>query len=168
MYQWQQEMFDGTKQTFEMIKRIDTVEVIATYKDKIFITHQSQPTKSDFYSLLGGRLERGEDPLTAVKRELMEEGGLESDDWTLWKTYQPVSKMEWFIYTYIARNCRRVADQKLDAGERIELQECTFDQFVDIVLSEKYWGNELSLDLHRMKDQGKLNDLKTLLFHSQE
>lgn len=34
VYQWEQEMFDGTYETFEAIKRVGTVQIIPTIGDK--------------------------------------------------------------------------------------------------------------------------------------
>jgi len=151
VYQWQQKMFDGRYATFEMLKRPPTIEVIATRGNKILLSHQSQPNKSDFYSLFGGRGEEGEEALATAKRELLEESGLQSEDWELLKVYEPMHKIDWRIYMFVARNCINTAQQKLDAGEKIEIVECTFEQFIKIVGSEKYWGNELVLDILRMK-----------------
>lgn len=164
VYQWQQKMFDGTEETFEMLKRANTIEVIAIKDGKIVLSHQSQPTKKDFYSLFGGRAEEGEDPLVTAKRELLEESGLSSNKWELFKVYQPFHKIDWEIYTYIAKDCKKTSDMKLDAGEKIEVVECGFEEFVDIILSDKYWGNELVLDILRMKDKGRLKEFKTKLF----
>ena len=166
VYQWQQKMFDGTFETFEALKRPNTIEIIAISGEKILLSYQSQPNKTDFYSLLGGRGEEGEEPLITAKREMLEEAGLESDDWELYKITEPAHKIEWKIYTFIARNCRKVMDQKLDAGEKIEVIERSFDEFVDLVLSDKYWGNELVIDILKMKDQNTLNDFKSKLFKS--
>lgn len=166
VYQWQQKMYDGTFQTFEVLKRPNTIEIIATSGDKILLSHQSQPTKSDFYSLLGGRGEEGEEPMVTAKRELLEEAGIESDDWELYKMYQPAHKIDWKIYTFIARNCKKVMDQKLDAGEKIKVIEYSFDDFINLVLSDKYWGNELVIDILKMKDQNTLHDFKSKLFKS--
>jgi ADP-ribose pyrophosphatase len=163
VYQWQQEMFDGSFETFEMLKRPDTVEVIAVDGKTIYLTYQSQPNKHNFYSLLGGRVDEGEEPLAAAKRELLEESGMEADGWELFTTYQPVAKIDWSIHTYIAKNCRKVAEQKLDVGEKIEVKECLFDEFLDIVLSDTYWGTGLALDILRMKDNGTLDDFKQKL-----
>lgn len=161
VYQWRQKMFDGSSSTFEMLKRANTVEAIAVKDGKICLSFQSQPNKKDFYSLFGGRGEEGEDSLVTAKRELLEESGLTSDNWELFKQYQPLHKIDWDIYTYIAKDCKKAATQKLDNGEQIEIKECSFEQFIDIVLSDKYWGNELVLDILRLKDQGKLEELKT-------
>ncbi|OGK64599.1 hypothetical protein A2313_01695 [Candidatus Roizmanbacteria bacterium RIFOXYB2_FULL_41_10] len=147
VYQWQQQMFDNTMATFEMLKRPNTVEVIATRNQKILLSKQSQPNKKDFYSLFGGRSETHEDPLVTAKRELIEESGFSSNNWDLFKIYEPLHKIDWKIYTYIARQCQKEAPQKLDSGEKIEIVECGFDEFIDIILSDQYWGNELVLDV---------------------
>src|SRR5437868_13556711 len=95
VYQWQQKMFDGSFETFEMLKRPDTVEIIATNGDKVYMSHQSQPNKANFYSLFGGRKEKGEEPLECAKRELLEESGMSSNNWELYKEYKPLHKIEW-------------------------------------------------------------------------
>lgn len=165
VYQWQQKMFDGSYATFEMLKRPNTIEIIATQGNKVLLSHQSQPTKLDFYSLFGGGAEENEEPLMTAKRELLEEAGLESDDWEFLKAYEPIHKIDWQIYLYAARNCKNVTDQKLDAGEKIETIECTFDEFIDVVKSNKYWGSELVLDILRMEQDGqKLEEFKKKIF----
>jgi ADP-ribose pyrophosphatase len=164
VYHWQQKMFDGTLKTFEMIKRANTIEVIAIKDGKICISHQSQPNKKDFYSLFGGRAEEGEEPLTTAKRELLEESGMTSDNWKLYKSYYPFQEIDWEIYTYVAKDCKKVADPKLDSGEQIEMEELDFDKFIEFVLSDKYWGNELVIDILRMKVERKLEDFKAKLF----
>jgi ADP-ribose pyrophosphatase len=163
VYQWPQKMFDGTESTFEMLKRPNTIEVIAIKDGKIVLAHQSQPTKPDFYSLFGGRAEENEEPMETAKRELLEESGLSSQKWELYKIFHPSHKIDWDIYTYIAKDCKKVAEPELDSGEQIEIKECTFDEFVEIVLSEKYWGNELVMDILRMKVEGSLENFKNKL-----
>ena len=164
VYQWQQKMYDGSISTFEMLKRPSTVEVIAVKDNKICISHQSQPTKEDFYSLFGGRAEEEEDPLATAKRELLEESGMESDNWELYKSFNPLHKIDWCVYTYIAKNCRTISKIKPDAGEKIETIELTFEEFIEYLLSDKYWGNEIVIDILKMKADGKLADFKTKLF----
>lgn len=164
VYQWEQEMYDGSTETFEMIKRPNTIEVIATQNDKILLSRQSQPNKHNYLSLFGGRAEEGEPALATAKRELLEESGLESRDWELFKTYEPVHKMEWQVFTYIARNCKKIAEPHLDPGEKIEVIACTFDEFIDLVQDDAYWGTEFTLDVLKMKDAGKLDQFRKQLF----
>src|SRR3989344_1173843 len=135
VYQWQQKMFDGSYETFEKIVRADTVGVIPVTSDKkIVITKEEQPGKPPFISIPGGRVEENEDLLVAARRELLEETGYKSDDVNLWYSGQPVSKIEWCIYTFIARNCEKVGDLKLDSGEKIKTELVSFEEFLDIAL----------------------------------
>lgn len=165
VYQWEQKMFDGSDATFEMIKRPDTIQIIAVDGEKIYLSVEEQPFKGSFIGMLGGRVEKGEEPLAAAKRELLEEAGFASNDWDLFKTYQPFSKMDWMIYLYIARNCKQIAEQRLDPGEKITLISFTFDEFIDYILSENFWGQEFVGDILRMKlEPAKLQSFKQRLF----
>ncbi len=79
VYQWEQELFDGSFSTFETIaRRMGTVDIIVVDGDRIGITYQEQPKKGKFYSLYGGRLEPGESPEEGARRELLEESGYEA------------------------------------------------------------------------------------------
>lgn len=165
VYHWEQEMFDGTKSTFEKIKRVDTVNVLPITKDrKIVITRQKQPGMKPFIGSIGGRIDIGEDPLHAAKRELMEEAGMVSDDWKLWLNVQLSSVMDWTIFTFIARNCRVIQPQNLDSGEKIKLLMVSFDEYLKIILDEKYRDRELTLAFLIAKEKGKLGEIKKLLF----
>lgn len=159
-------MFDGSTEIFEMVKRPNAIQIIPTQGEKIFVSRQSQPHKHDYFSLLGGRGEEGEDPLVTAKRELLEESGLQSDDWELIKSYQPVPKLDWEIYLFAARNCQKIAEQKLDAGEKIEIIECNFEEFIKIVEKDEYWGRELALDLLKMEKEKSLDSFKRKIFQS--
>ena len=163
VYQWPQKMFDGSEETFEVLKRPDTVEVIAVKDGKICVSIQSQPNKLNFYSLFGGRAEEGEEPIVTARRELLEESGMTSDSWELHKSYMPVHKIDWTIYTYIAKDCKKSSSVKLDPGEKIESKELNFDEFIDFVLSDKYWGNGMVIDILKMKADGKLEEFKKKL-----
>jgi 8-oxo-dGTP pyrophosphatase MutT (NUDIX family) len=165
VYQWDQERFDGSHATYEMLKRPDTVLVIPTTGNKILISKQTQPHTKEYYSLFGGRMEENEEPLVAAKREFLEETGYESADWKLIKTYEPFSKMDWNIYLFIARGCKKVGEQTLDPGEKIEILEVSFDEFIDLIRSDKFWGGELALDLFRMEKEGKLEEFRQKLFN---
>ena len=165
VYQWQQKMFDGSYQTYEALKRANTIQIIATKDNKILIGYEKQPTKGPLYAFFGGKQEEGEEPLDTAKRELLEETGLSSDDWKLIKTYEPMGKIEWIIYVFVARNCKKVAEPNLDPGEDIEIKEFDFDKFVEIVSSKQFWGNDISNDFFRIKfDKKRLDELKQKIF----
>lgn len=165
VFQWEQELYDGSTATFEALKRPGTIQIIATQDDQVFLSHEEQPTKALSYSFLGGRMEENEDPLETAKRELHEESGLESDDWELLKTYEVEGKINWQIYLYAARNCRKTAEPHLDAGEKLEVVSVSFEKFLEIVSSEDFWGQNIANDILRMKlDKEKLEEFKKKLF----
>ena len=81
VYQWPQTMFDGSTETFEMLRRPDTVKIIAIKGDKIIITRQRQPRKDWFCTYPGGRIDpTDQNELAAAKRELREETGMAGED----------------------------------------------------------------------------------------
>ena len=55
VYQWQQELFDGSIETFEALRRPNTLMVIPTMGDTILLAEEVQPGKGRFLSLFGGR-----------------------------------------------------------------------------------------------------------------
>ena len=164
VYQWPQKMYDGSTETFEMLKRPDTAQVIATRGDKILLAYETQPTKDPAYTLFGGRVDKGEQPLTAAKRELREESGLASNDWELLKSWRPYNKIDWEIHLYAARDCAQVREPTLDAGEKIETKKVSFNKFVSIVTQEKFWGKELTCELLRLKVNKKINVFRKKIF----
>jgi ADP-ribose pyrophosphatase len=139
VYQWEQKMFDGTTETFEKLKRPDTVVVFPILPDgRIILTEQEQPGKEQFIGATGGRVDEGEGILEAAKRELLEESGYEADNFILWDAEQPIGKIEWAIYVFIAKGLKKVAEMNLDAGERITLRPVTFDEFLSMAANEKF------------------------------
>ena len=165
VYQWNQKMFDGYTKIFEMLKRPNTLQVIATVGSKIIFAWEQQPTKPPYYGLLGGRQNKRENPLAGAKRELLEESGMVSEDWELLKIYRPVSKIEWEVHLFVARNCKKIQEPKLDPGERIKLKKSSLREFVSIAQSDDFFGSELSLDLLRMqKDKVAWKAFKKKLF----
>lgn len=165
VYQWEQEMYDGTTHTFEAIKRPATIQIIPVNGDKLYLSYEEQPAKSLCYTFLGGRQEKDEDPLLCAKRELLEESGLKSDDWELIKKYESDGKIEWPTYLYVARNVIKTQEQNLDGGEKIEVKEVNFDEFLTIVDSPGFWGKIIADDIFRIKhDPEKFEKFKQTLF----
>lgn len=129
-YQWQQEMFDGSFQTFEMLRRPDTALVIVVDGDQIILLDEQQPGGIVQHDRLpGGRVELGEDPLVAAKREIVEELGETYEKWALLEVKQPAIKIEWFTYVYVAVNKTGQQETARDVGEKIEVKRVSFDEF---------------------------------------
>jgi ADP-ribose pyrophosphatase len=165
VYQWEQQMYDGTTATFEALQRTGTIQIIPTVGDKILLSHEEQPTKPRSFSFLGGRQEENEEPLATAKRELLEETGMQSDDWELLKVYKNEGKIDWDVYLYAARNCKKVSEPNLDGGEKIEVVEVSWKEFLEKVSSESFWGQVITNDILRMRlDKPKLQLFKAKLF----
>lgn len=159
VYQWPQEMFDGSMATFEMLKRADTVIIIAVKDNKVVITRQRQPRKDWYYSFPGGRVDEADvNELAAAKRELREETGMMFRDWRLVNATQPFAKVDWLVYTFLATDFTEQGPQNLDGGELIEVMEVSFEELLEYCRrpDAKY----LKVDLNNL---GEIQSLQQLL-----
>lgn len=153
VYQWPQEMYDGSTATFEMLRRPDTVKIIAMVSDteqralslpgntglerKFVVTRQKQPRKDWFYDFPGGRVdESDENELVAAKREMEEETGLKFRNWKLVGVEQPFAKIDWLVYTFLASELIGQGKQQLDAGEKIDVFLATIEEIREMAKDE--------------------------------
>ena len=164
VYQWEQEMFDGTRAIFEKLRRPDTVVVFPVLPDgKIILTEQEQPGRGSFIGATGGRIDNGEDVLTAARRELLEETGYIAEEFILWDARHPISKIDWVIYTFVAKKLKKIADPNLDAGEKIELKPLTLDEFIELGANERFSEKEIVFRLFEAKyNSAKKKELEEL------
>ena len=160
VYEWPQKMFDGRTETFEMIRRDDTVVIYAIIGDKIVIEKQRQPDTDWFYSFPAGRHDHADETeLEAAKRELKEETGLEFKNWKLISAGQRESKIESFVYTFVATDLISRSEQSLDVGgEEIEVLEVTLEELKSL---KGRPGTEY-LHLERFDQINSLEDLQNL------
>jgi len=172
VYQWEQEMYDGARTIFEKIKRSDTVIVFPVLPDgKIILTEQEQPGSEPFIGATGGRIDRGEDVLDAAKRELLEESGYEAEEFILWDAQQPMNKVDWAVYTFIAKGLKKVGDMSLDGGEKIKLFSVTLDELIELATSSenrKFGEKEIIYKLFRAKLNPEKYDKLKELFNPKE
>ena len=165
VWQWEQRLFDGTTAIFERLKRPDTALVIATVGNTILLSEEQQPDSKPYVSLPGGRCEQEEDPLVCAKRELLEETGYLSEDWLPFLEENPASKIQWTIHIFTARNCKKVQEVSLDAGEKIQTRLISFDEFMALADNPIFFERELKSILKQAQyDEKKKKDLRTLLF----
>ncbi len=126
-------MFDGSYKIFETARQKDVTIIIATVKNKIVILKQKQPDTGWFYCTPSGRMDiPGEKPMVTAKRELLEETGMVADKFFLWKTIKREGKVVLNWHIFIARNCRKVAAQALDGGEKIKVKLISFDEYLKL------------------------------------
>lgn len=148
VYHWPQKLFDGSVATFERVVRQNTVVIIPVMGDKIVVLRQKQPGLNWFYDLPSGRMDRkNESPKKAALRELLEETGMVPKKIKLWKIYKPSGKVIQKVYFFVARDCKRIAGQKLDPGEKISFQLKTFDQFLKMTDLRRMFLGPLMIDV---------------------
>ena len=165
VYQWRQRMYDGSFDTFEGLKRANTVNVLPVMGNKVLIGHQSQPSLQSFIGLFGGRIDQGETPFQAAKRELLEETGCVSKDWVLLDTAELSTKVEWKSYFFAARNCERAAAPTLERGERIRIQKVSFETLAALAATKKFRDKEVALTILRLfRNPRGLRAFKRLIF----
>ncbi len=148
VFQWPQKMFDGSTATFEKVVRENTVVIVPTVGKKIVILKQKQPGLNWYYDLPSGRMDKvGESPKQAALRELKEETGLVPKKIKLWKTYKPSGKVLQKVYFFIAYDCSKVYEQKLDPGEKIQVGYKTFDEFLKLSDHPRCFFGPLMIDV---------------------
>ena len=156
VYQWPQELYDGSEATFEMLKRADTTNVICIDDDRIIIIDDEQPNRGSFKTFPGGRVDPEDADIQAgAAREVLEEIGYSFANWQLLKVEQPIRKIEWFVYLYVAWGKTAQTAPHHDAGEKITAQAITFDELKEMVMSgEGYLGESADLfeNIHRIED----------------
>ncbi len=166
VWQWDQKVFDGTTQVFEKIWRPSTVEIIATVGDKILIEEQDQPDRPNNINFPSGRVENENNILGEAKRELLEETGYQSDDWFLSFEHGRWGKIIQHVYYFIARNCTKIKEPQLDAGEKIQTKLITLDELIMLADEPRFWVAKEFINhlVHLQYDSKKKEEFKKLLF----
>ena len=84
--------------------------------------------------LPGGMVDSGESPITAAKRELLEETGYKSDEWDLiGKTSSNPAILNNFTHLYVAKNCVFTGSNSPDGSEDIKVHKMPLNDFFDLV-----------------------------------
>ena len=106
-----------------------------TDNDEIYMVRQFRyALGEEMWELPAGKLEAGEDPFEAAKRELEEECGVTADEYTpLGCIYPTVGYDNEKIYIWMAKGLHKT-HQHLDADEFLDVHKVPFDQALKLVL----------------------------------
>lgn len=139
------ELSDGLIRHREIIHHPGGVVIAAIQEDKILLVKQFRyATGETQIELPAGRLEKGEDPLLAAQRELLEETGYTASKWeSLGYIFTTFGICNEKLHLFKAEDLTFVKQQP-DEGEIIDYFEC-----------------ELS-EVYKMIKNGTINDAKTI------
>lgn len=88
----------------------------------------------------GGRGEQNaEDALVAAKRELLEETGYESNEWSHLLTVPSNATMgDNYAHLYLAKNCRKVSGQNLDDTEFLNVEKLSAQEIEKLIAQGEF------------------------------
>ena len=130
----------GKAHEFYVIEAPDWINVVAlTPEDEIVLIEQYRHgIRSETLEIPGGMIDKGETPLQAARRELLEETGYESPDWVCIGEVVPNPAIQDNrCYTFLARSARKVKEPQFDNTEDIETLTVPASEIHKIVLDGK-------------------------------
>lgn len=136
---------NGNTSIREVVEHSGGVVILALKEDKVLTVKQFRyPIKQTSIELPAGKLEKGENPDLAAKRELEEETGYIAKNWkSLGYIYTSVGFCDEKLYLYLATDLE-YKQINPDEDEIIECDEYPIKEFYSLI------------------DNGKINDAKTL------
>ena len=106
----------------------DYVNVVAVTAEGSFLVFRQVKYGVEGTSLapVGGYIDAGEDPLTAARRELLEETGYTAGEWRALGAYRvDANRGSGMAHFFLARGAQRVAERDADDLEEQQLLELT-------------------------------------------
>ncbi len=116
------------------------VNIIAITADGEFVmVEQYRHGLGDvFTELVAGVAEKGEEPLQAARRELLEETGYGNGEWQLYTVLSAnPGSMNNLTYTFLATDVEPMSKQHLDETEDIAVRLLTADEVKAMLLSDE-------------------------------
>lgn len=166
VYQWNQELYDGSSAVFEAVQRPDTALAVGVLpEEKVLLTLDHQPHREPKISSPGGRIEPGESPQEAIMREFEEETGYTIGTLVPWFEQKNTSKVINTTTFYIARDLIHTGNTAWDAGEKIELRKYTFDAFLELAWEPTLRETELRVKLlEALASEDKKREIYRLMY----
>ena len=124
------EMPDGKVEDYDIKHEGVAVCVLALTKDNnVVLAKQFRPgMEKELLEMPGGGLEGNESPEEAMRRELLEETGYTGELELVGSSYECAYSTR-LRYTFVAKNCYKSGEQKLDDTEFVEVVEMGLADF---------------------------------------
>jgi 8-oxo-dGTP pyrophosphatase MutT (NUDIX family) len=121
------------------VKRKDWVGIVAlTPEGEVPLVYQFRNgVKEMLWALPAGHVEKGQLPLEAAKRELLEETGFEAEEWVelgVFAQSPAVSSDRGHIF--LAKKARKIQEQSLDENEEIEVKSFSLEDLKNSLLKK--------------------------------
>jgi ADP-ribose pyrophosphatase len=126
--------------TFDVLDCPDWVNIVAiTSENKLVLVRQYRHGIADItIETPGGCVDPGENPLDAAKRELQEEAGYISSNWSLLGEISPnPAFIKNKCVAFLALDAKHVSDQSLDPFEEIEIDLLDVSKVKEMILEGK-------------------------------
>ena len=144
---------NGTALKATVLETPDWVNIAAvTSEGKLLVVKQFRlGTQEVTTEVPAGVVEEGEDPQDAAIRELAEETGYTTEDWTYlgWVEPNPAYQNN-HCHQFLAKNVVRTQDVRQDDGEDVACCEMTLDEVKQEIKAEKMRNSLALLTLSRV------------------
>ncbi len=138
-----------------VLESTDWVNVVAlTTDERLVVVRQFRfGTEEVTTEIAGGLIDPGEGHEESAKRELLEETGYVSDNWSYLGSVDPNPAVQTNrMHHWLATDCRVEAKQELDPGEDIEVATLTEDEMRAAITSGEIRHALVLTALHRVFD----------------
>ncbi len=136
-----------------------SVAALTDKKEVLFVRQFRYPMSEVVLELPAGKLEKGEDPFEAGKRELEEETGARASKYyDLGKTYPTPAYCEEIIYLYAATGLE-FSKQNLDDDEFLSVEKIPLEKAVEMVMNNEIYDLKTQAAILKLKllvEQGKI------------
>ncbi|GGH24970.1 NUDIX domain-containing protein [Paenibacillus segetis] len=148
------ELPDGSQATREVVKHPGAVAVIAIHEGRLLLVDQyRQPMGRCELEIPAGKLEKGEDPMEAAKRELQEETGYRCEHISLLHSfYTSPGFADEMIHLYLAEGLS-AGEMALDEDEFLEVYEATLEECENYIAEGRIADSKTIMAVYIWKQQ---------------
>jgi len=140
----------GNPGKYMVLEKHGFVVIVAlNSKNQVIMTKQWRyPVEKEFIELPAGNIEYNEDPLKTAQRELFEETGAVSDDWTkLGFFWIGNGAMKIKGHFYLAKNISLRSGNKQDSTEKITVRLISYNKLIKLIKNYKIDEDRTALGL---------------------